>query len=539
MKKKNGKMSAKKAVLVCLIAVLILACGAILIFNLYFVNIGGRTFSRTVTAIDLSGSGIEDISPLENLTGLEEADVSGGTVKTLPLLKKCPSLARLRVSGSDFDAGECAAFYAAHPNAELECGVVIAGNRYSSLAQSVQLPDGMNDSDIRLLAVLRRLRSLDLTGSDVSDTTFDYLMGNLPGCDIVRKLTFDGAEYLSNTGKVTLSPEFFDNGATEIERIRYFTSLSEINAAACTDTQALTELKNRFPQYLVRWKVSVLGVKTDTAAQELDLNRKKYSLNEFLAEFEKKIPMFHDLKKVYMLSCGLKNNDMDVLIERFPGIKFVWYVTAGPYKIRSDAVSFSTLIGRRSEGRKLSENNMQPLFKYCTDLVSLDLGHCRFKDLSQLANLKNLRGLILTDNFVEDITPLAQLEKLEFIEMNDNDVVSVEPLRNLKNLKMVNLYESKRITDLSPLYHHENLEMVIFDMDVPADEQKRLADSNPGCKTFFKVDLDGVRTTNAAWRNAPLRVKFKQTFRTWRNVAGYDEEKGKFIFDYETGRYTI
>lgn len=531
------KKSSKITVAIVIVLIIAVIGGGFLLFNANFAKVGDQLLSRSARAVDLRDCGIEDISPLDKFARLEYANVSGGTVKSLPVLAHCVSLRKLCVSGSDFDAQQCIDFYEAHPKADLECGVMINGSRYSSLAVSAELPDRMDDGEIRLMAALRHLKTLDLTGFSVSDATYDYLNDHLPDCVITRKLVFNGQEYLNNADTIKISADIFDD-PNEMKRLRYFTSLNEIDATTCDDSDALLELKNRFPQYAVRWNINVFDVQTDTLAQEIDLNRKKYSLDEFMDEFDKKLKCFHNLKKVYMLRCDLSNDDMDKLITRYSDVKFVWYVLFSSYRVRSDAVSFSALVRSKAVGRTLTEQVFEPLFKYCTDLVSLDLGHCHISDLSQITNLKNLRGLILTDNFVTDITPLSTLNKLEFIEMNKNDVGSVEPLANLKNLKMVNLHKSERITDLSSLYNHSNLNIAIFDNDVPKDEQQRFRDSNPGCMTFFEVDSDEFRGTNAEWRNAPLREKFKNSFRKWQNVTGFDEETETFSYDFENGSYT-
>ena len=529
-------MKKKAFVFTAIIACLIVACAVTgyILFSANYVKIGDKYFSVSVTAADLRGSGVQDISALGRLTYLETADASGEAVKALPALAECASLRSLRVSGSDFPAKDCIAFYTAHPNAELECGVLAGGAGFGSSDRRVNLPDNMSDGDIRLLAALRKLESLDLSRSDVSDATCDFLKKHLPECEIIRRLSFDGMEYLSSDKSVKLSAGFFDGGwKEEAARLKYFNSLEEIDAADCPDSEQLLGLKESLPEVRVIWNTSVFGAKVSTGDESVKLNGQKHTLQEFTDEFDQKLRRFHSLKKVYMFNCGLNNDSMDKLIERYPDVKFVWNIGFMGYTVRTDAVAFSTLIKSKAVGRKLNDKTMEPLFKYCTELVSLDIGHCNFRDISCLANLKNLRALILTDNFVTDISPLAGLEKLEFLELNDNDIESAEPLRNLGNIRMVNLYKSEKITDLSPLYNHERLEMAIFDNDVPEDEQNRFTQSNPGCTTFFKVDHDQFRTTNQEWRDAPLREKFKNSFRKWKNVIGFDEETETFRYNFQ------
>ena len=513
---------------------LVMLCGIFVFFS-HFAVINGDIYSLSVKTLDLKNSGIENISVLNRFSKLESADVSGCKIKSLPSLRRCSSLRVLSVSDSDFPAEECVEFYEKHPDAKLECGVLIGQSRFSSLVSSADVTDGMNEEKIRLFAALKKLNRLDLSQSEVSDETYDYLKERLPGCTIVRTILFDGKKYLSTDQSVRISADFLKKktAETELERLKYFDSLKEIDAFACPDSDALLDLRKRFPQYTVRWNTQILHSLYDTSASEIDLSGKRYSLEEFMKAFDEKLSRFTNLKKVCMLDCGLTNLDMEQLMERYPDIKFVWYVRFSRYKVRSDAVAFSTLIAVHKDADALNENTMAPLFQYCTDLVSLDIGHCHCRNISALANLKELRALIIMNNSVIDITPLGELSKLEFLEMNGNYVRSVEPLSGLKNLKMVNLYGSQGITDLSPLYNHQNLEMVIFDKHVPEKEQQRFIESNPDCNTSFAVPSEG-RTTTAAWRASPLREKYKNSFRKWQNVTGFDEETETFSYDFSS-----
>ena len=521
--------------IIIVLSVLAFCCSICIVFFMNFAVIAGNLYSLSSKTLDLKNSGLEDISVLDRFKGLESADISGGTVKSLPPLKKCSSLKTLSVSGSDFPAQDCVEFYENHPDAELTCGVLLGGRRYSSLVRGIQLSGSMNDSEIRMLAALKRVETLDLTGSYVSDDTYDYLKSRMPDCHIIRKVVFDGNEYLNTDESVKISKGFLGskNAEPELERLKYFESLKEIDAFDCPDSDDLLDLRKRFPQYVVRWNTAMFDLMIDTSLSEIDLSKQEHSLNEFISLFDEKLNRFSNLKKVCMLNCGLSNLEMEKLMERYPDIKFVWYITFSRYKVRTDAVAFSTLIAKHYEAENLNEYTLNRLFKYCTDLVSLDIGHCHCRNISALANMKNLRALIMTGNSVSDISPLAELSKLEFIEMNGNRVLSVAPLGGLKKLKMVNLYNSRSIKDLSPLYNHENLEMVIFDKDVPKAEQQRFIESNPGCTTFFSVDSDRGRTTNAAWRNAELREKYKNSFRKWKNVIGFNEETEEFIYDFD------
>ena len=72
---------------------------------------------------------------------------------------------------------------------------------------------------------------------------------------------------------------------------------------------------------------------------------------------EEEIARLPRLKKIIMVDCGLKNEEMGYLQEQHPEVKFVWTVKIGPHTIRTDVIGFSTC---QSMFKSLSLNKMQP-----------------------------------------------------------------------------------------------------------------------------------------------------------------------------------
>ena len=124
-----------------------------------------------------------------------------------------------------------------------------------------------------------------------------------------------------------------------------------------------------------------------------------------------------------------------------------------------------------------------------------------------------------------------------------NNISSIEPLKDLKHLKYINLWDSDLLKDLSPLYHHDNLKMAIFDHETPKAEREKFVKSNPNCLTSFTVDTHNGLTTTKEWRDNPYRANLKKVFRSdrafynWKYVTGFNEETGEYIIDYSTDQY--
>lgn len=483
-KNKDGKKS-KKGLIIVLLILILLASAAIAVWQVYehYVLVGDifgsyKVYARNVSEVDLSGSDIQDFSGLERLDEIKKIDLTNASVQDLSVIYNCKSLETVILSGSDIPADKCIEFYDALPNAKLKCNVIIGNDTYDSQISELKL-DGLIDDELSSVAALRYLKTLDLTGSDVSNAKYDYLHEKLPDC-------------------------------------------------------------------LIKRNVKILDVTAESTVTLIDLRGYKYSFDEFKAAFDENLKYFPDLEKVDMCYCGLSDEQMAELNNTYSGIKFVWIVSVGGgrWKVRSDATVFSTLNGKADLDTQWTEEDFAPLYKYCTDLVALDVGHNYNRDISEMANLTKLRAIILTDNQVTDISCFAEMKDLEFIEANaSNRIKSVEPLKDLKNLKYINLYSNKPATDLSPLYNHDNLELCIFHASVAGDERKRFRESNPNCETYFTVDIgpdpEHPITTNKAWRNNPYRDKIKEAFANWKYVVGFDEETGEYIFDWNTDQYKV
>ncbi len=532
----------KWTLLLTMMAFCVIALGAFLYINTHAIlgDLFGKhqMFSSDETEVDLSGSDYKDYSPIARLKSLETVDLTHTPVKDLSFLYGCQSLKKVVLLDRVLTAAECIDFFDHVPGAHLVCRVDINGQVYDS--ETAQLSVENADAGTQaLFAALNRLVRLDLTGCDVSDDTYKALSEKLPGCMVLINVELCGQTYRTDADSIVLKGEITQEDA---DRLNFFKNLRTMDVRQCTSTELVSQIIASHPDVKLNEPIVFLGHSVGTEDELVDLRGSRYTFNEVKAGLDEVLPKMNSLKKIDMCGCGLSDSEMEKLTKAYPDIKFVWMVHFRKWYVRTDAVAFSTL---NSEGKSVyTQDDYAPLFKYCTDLVALDLGHSRITDISGIASMKNLRAVILTDNKIKNISAFAKLEKLEFIEMNaTNKVKSVEPLRKLQNLKYINLWGSMDITDLSPLYNHENLEIVIFERTTPKDEQERFRSSNPNCATFFKVDSNKT-TTNETWRSNPYRRRLKERvfrsdreFYNWKYVVGFDEETGEYILDYNTDQY--
>ena len=152
--------------------------------------------------------------------------------------------------------------------------------------------------------------------------------------------------------------------------------------------------------------VTLCGVEIDTQAAEIDFGERAVQDVEDLIALIEQMP---NLMRVDMYHSKLSLADMDRLFDGYPQIRFGWTLYMGKHVARMDATSFSTLHGKCPEH---DETFFAPL-RFCRDLVALDLGHNRIRDISFLRNFPHMKVLILACNKIEDISVLGELKELD------------------------------------------------------------------------------------------------------------------------------
>ena len=161
------------------------------------------------------------------------------------------------------------------------------------------------------------------------------------------------------------------------------------------------------------------------------------------------------LSRIDMFESRLKAEEIDLLAERYPDIKFGWTIRlVDEHYIRTDATAYANNHNKRSELHKSSDFRQ---LKYCTELRALDLGHNAIDDISFIEDLTELRVIILAGNFITDISPLKKLEKLEYAELFNNYIEDYSPLSGLENLIDLNICFNQT-QDFTPLYGLKGLE---------------------------------------------------------------------------------
>ena len=220
------------------------------------ITLGGKTFKSNVTELDLSGSGVKDISLLSVCTKLTKLDLSDNSISDISALVDIPGLTELDLSDnsigdisplvsmtkltklnlSNNSIKSAAALKELTKLTELRLG----GNKLGSFSvigkltalKTLGLNDtGLEDSDLSGLYALKNLKKLNIEDNGaLTESGVSALQKKLPGCtishsELVRSIELGGKSFPSDSETV----EATDLGLTDISRVSGFTNLKHLD----------------------------------------------------------------------------------------------------------------------------------------------------------------------------------------------------------------------------------------------------------------------------------------------------------------------
>lgn len=422
-------------------------------------------------------------------------------------------------------------------------------------------------------------KTLDLRGADISAAHFDSLRAQLPECDILWDVPFQGSRISSDTAELTITALTDD----DIAMLDYLTGLTAIRADGCTDyaqllslqqrhpdcsisyqvtigadsypnsTTALTfskadpeelleklqylphlesvhfiepameaesllQLRERYPGIGITWELEVLGVPCRDDAAELDFSGTPL---ESVEELEQKMAYFPNLEKLILCDCGIDNETMAAFRERVrEDYKVVWSVQIYRLTVRTDDVTFMPV----KYDIYVTDVHTHDLV-YCEDMLCVDLGHHQVKNIDWIYGMPKLQYLILADTWVNDITPIATLKDLIYLELFKTDITDYTPLTSCTALEDVNLaYTRGDASVLSSMTWLNNL--WINQCKVDDETRQLLTESLPD--TFIEFDHGWHMGNN--WRSLPnyfkMRDLLEMPYYDWGNELGRPGDPG-------------
>ena len=426
----------------------------------------GEAMSLDIKALDLSGKPLEGLDQLVLLRDLQLLDLrgTGMTEEQYRILKGL------------------------HPDCRILWDPVFQGDAYPETTRSFRV-ETLTAEDVADLAFFPDLQWVDATACRDYDAIL-LLMQTYPDVS-VRYVVQAGGKILQ-----PLATKAVLIGATP-EELEYVLRLlpglqSVLLKGDLPEVADLLALREKYPEVEIRWQVEIHGRIFDGDAVEIDLCGIPM---EDVRQVEEKSRCFSRLEKVLMWDCGISNEEMEALNQRNNKVLFVWKVNLGDkVRVRTDIDNFIC----HNYNHFLTEEECYN-FRYCTEIVALDLGHRDIFHCDFVAYMPKLKYLILADTYVSDLTPLTGLENLVFLEIFLLDIDSYEPLLTLTGLEDLNLGFTRG--DIEIIKQMNWLKKLWWTGDILSwQQQEELRAALPNTQTCFEL---GYSSTGGGWRKNP------------------------------------
>lgn len=449
----------------------------------------------------------------------EEAEVCGAAYAELAGAMRClPRLKQADLRQCDLSIEEIAALKETFSDKELVCRVETEELEADTNAEKVSVL-ALTENVGEVLRLFPRLQKVDLRSCEEVEEYLPSLWSAFPKVEFIYQLNLGDTRLTGEETELTIKAGVEFEEAKAILPLMRNLDTVDLCQSGYTEAQC-RELADLREDVYMSFAMIYCCVQVDTEVEELDFSGTALTVEQV----EEGLPYLYNLKKLVLCSCGIENEDMGALREKYPEIQFVWTVMLGPHEVRTDAVAFSTfnrskhispadseeLAATKRRTYRLTTEDIAPL-QYCTELEGLDLGHNNIDDISVLRYCKKLRYLIMADNFITDISVLEELPELMYVELFMNSIEDVSPLSGLTKLLDLNLCNNK-VEDFSPLFTLTQLERLWYWRNPGSEDSRKLiAAGLPDCKCVYDCKGDD---TGVGWREHDRYFAMRRLFRT-------------------------
>lgn len=263
------------------------------------------------------------------------------------------------------------------------------------------------------------------------------------------------------------------------------------------------------------WNINIDNVIVDSKSEEIDISghniatQEEYTIDEVFS-------LLPDLKRIDMCNCGYTNDEMAALCDQYTDVRIIWEIHLSHWDIRTDRIAFSTM--KDCSQTFFMTDDEAKYFKYCTDLVALDIGHNHVGDISFLQYLPNLRILILVDNvkayegdyirYTDDLSVLQYLPELRYLEFFVGSVKDLSFLQYTPKLVDLNISYNP-VYDATPLYNLPNLERLMMEhTNIPYEDYVKLQETYPNAQ----IEYYGEGSIDHGWREHPRYFIMRDMF---------------------------
>ena len=478
----------------------------------FCVLVGGRLYPRGRAELDLRERGISagtydklqkalpDTDILWNVpfqgkllpSNITELTITALTAEDARTLLYFKSLQVLNAECCT-DYGNLLTYRLQSPGCRVRYRVTVGGSTYDSDAKMLMVTEFTED-DAAKIAYLPDLEIVDGSGC-TNYGNLAALQAAYPGLSVRYAVTLGDSKLEADTVEATVTGAESGQLIQALAGLPNLKNLTLIDPAA--DGSTLQALRLQYPDLTLSWYFRVNGREIGENAVEVDVSGMDFSS---LDAAENMASCFPKLEKFIMSSCtvggkAIGNEIMADFRERMrDSYKVVWTVQCGKLSVRTDATTFMPT--REHEYYFL--DSMAPNLKYCEDMICIDIGHHKVKDISFVRYMPHLKYLILTDTAVQDISPVAELKELIFLELTFGIVRDYTPLLQCTALEDLNMDKLDYYADPTPIYQMTWLK-TLFWHRCNAQVQQKLAEALPNTH----LDFTGTTTNpiHTGWRN--------------------------------------
>lgn len=449
------------------ILVVCLALGGFLMYQSRFAKVGENRYEKTIESIDLSGAPVGDLGELQAFPGLKNIDLRGSGL----------SIQQFEELKMQF------------PEAQILWDIPFQGGYLDMNTQELTLTS-LTQEDMAVIPYFTELKTIS------ADECPDYqnlhqLRQQRPDLAVSYQIPVAGASYGYETAEMILPGA----DAEELMNILpYFEQLTAVELTApLAPIDQIQALLEAFPQVSFSWNLEVGGIAVNEKTETLDLT----GIPMTVEEMDAVLPYLLSLTYVDMSDCGISNEEMEALNNRYEDIKIVWTVILGRnYRMRTDATYFHPV-----QHNYYPQDDELYNLRYCHDIIMLDVGHMPIDNCDFVAYMPHLKYLILAETPVHDLTPLTGLKELVFLELFIMQIDDLSPLVTLTSLEDLNLHYTygdptiiAQMTWLKNLWwnHVEHMHLTWSQMEM-------LREAIPGCN----FDFECGSSTGGIWRTLP------------------------------------
>ena len=468
----------------------------------------------------LSGCGKEEaVETTRDSTAPVESLSMVVTEDTIGELEQYPDLRQLDLRGSRCYAA-IEEYKSRHPEVEVTYNVTLGNQQVSTEAETLELEPEDTDFDRLMedLQYLPKLRQVTLEGTALTREELSQLRDTYEETAFTCQFSILGTTYPEDTQELHLSQMTGAEAAEVAEVLQRLPMLQIVELMDGEDKSQLTledvaKLQKAVPGAKFHYSFDLFGKRVSTLDERIEFKNKRLG-DAREEELRQALDVLKDCKYMLLESCRFSDEVLAQLREDYRGqTKIVWRIFF--------AKSGSCLTDRTVLRYVYNVfNSTVKKLQYCEDVEYIDFGHNEaLSDWSWVANMPNLKAIIVSGSIIKDLTPFENCKKLEFLELSNCGLLTdISPLAQCDSLKRLNISYTK-VEDLSPL---DGLPLECFVYVKPKASQEeldRFGELHPDCVTSYENNEYGY-----PWRYEQ-DGSFTPAYQELKEVFGYPDAK--------------